>query len=180
MEWKKFFTLTVWKEDERGRHPYFHSELSVPEIAVEDVLLSKFLDQGLTPQEIGRLTLGHRKILHSLHFFNSLEFHRISENFMQRLSREEDQELRFHTTAGGIYLFLALIKHSPDPLKNKSIYCETTEIPIPVMQLPPTPTVGLKLIYSPQARSYLAGLPSLWGRPEVLRLFDKKEWAHVA
>ncbi|HXH76490.1 MAG TPA: hypothetical protein VNJ08_16080 [Bacteriovoracaceae bacterium] len=175
MDWKTFFNFTVIKYDINGNHPYFHSKLFVPnKFPIEDLLVTKFDNWNMTESEKRRLTLNLRKILHCHHYFNSLEFERISGNFIERLVDDKDDELHFSTEGGGVFLLLAVLKGQHPGLKRKKIICETSEIPIPIMRLPLENNLQMELHYRPGSKSFLAGFPSLWARPEVLQLFDTK------
>ncbi|WPU64062.1 hypothetical protein [Peredibacter starrii] len=165
MDWKDFFKLSVIKEGPSGGHPYFHSELKVPEnFSMEELLIKEFDHLELTPQEKKHLTINHRKILLRERYFHCAEFERIVLNFLERLAHEKDQELTFSTSGGGIYLFVALLKH-PEVLKEKKLICYTSEFPLLNAKFSQGKEPNLVLIHKKEAPSYFKNLPTLWQSP---------------
>lgn len=167
----------VVKKKSESSHPYFQSSLRVPEeFNMEELLVSRFDDWNLTEDEKKRLNLNLRKILHCHHYFNSVEFERISGNFIERLLNEKGQELHFCTQGGGVYLFMAVIKAQPRILEGKKIVCETSEVPLPIMKLPHINKLQVQFIYRPENISFFAAFPSLWAKPQIIQLFDPKSF----
>ena len=183
MDWKEYFKLMVFKVSPEGNRPYFQSQISIKEeIPMGELLMEKFERKfRLTPSESKRFSLEHRKILHCQRYFKSKEFERIFINFTERLSHEKCQELVFETHGGGVYLFMALMRYQGREFDGKTITCITNEIPLPILKLPLKSTVNIRFIYRPYGINYFSIFPSLWSRPEIIRLFDKKDWkSHVA
>lgn len=178
MDWKNFFNLKIMLHEASGTRPYFQSPLSVREdIPLEDLLLGRFDKWQLTPSESRRLTMEHRKILFNHHYFNSKECERIFLNFLERIAKERESHLHFSTKLGGIYLFLWAMKHQGNELKSKVITCETSEIPLPVLRVPLTSHNAITLVYKADNEGVFSSFPSLWSRPEIIRLFDRKKKA---
>ena len=165
MDWKDFFKLTVMKDGPNGGHPYFHSELKVPEnFSMEELLIKEFDHLGLPPHERKYLTINHRKILLRERYFHCAEFERITQNFIERLAHEKDQVLTFSTSGGGIYLFVALLKH-PLLLREKKLICYTTEFPLLNAKFVQGQEPNLILVHQKEAPSFFKHIPTLWQNP---------------
>lgn len=163
MDWKDFFRLSVIKIEATGTHPYFHTELKVPEdFSMEELLLKEFEYLDLSPEEKKHLSINHRKILLRHHYFNCAEFERIAENFIERLSHEREKMLTFSTQGGGIYLFTALLKSSHRLFEGKKLICYTSELPLKGTNFNLGQEPNLQFIFRSQRPSYFKHLPSLW------------------
>jgi hypothetical protein len=181
MDWKNFFKLIVFKEEPAGIRPYFMSHLIVCDsIPLECLLIEKFNRLRLTSSEKKLFSMDHRKIIHSHHYFKGLEFKRIFENFRTKIISDNDSHLHFFTQAGGVYLFIELMKDRDPQLKNKKIICETTEIPLPLLRIPLRSTIEFRLIHNPSVQNWFGAFPSLWAKSEIIRLFDHKNKETVA
>jgi hypothetical protein len=172
MYWKEFFNLTVMRNGNDGKRPYFSSTLQVPDLfSIDDLCLTKFEHLNLPENEKRNLTLSLRKIILSHHYFNSMEFERIFLNFFDRLIHEKSQDLNFSTQGGGIHLFLAALKANDSRLREKRITCTTHEPLLPMIKAPPIHTGNLHFIYEPVGKNFFGSLPSLWRHPELKILF---------
>lgn len=176
MDWKDFFQLSVMRETKDGTHPYFHSELKVPEeFSMDELLLKEFDYLGLHETEKRHFSLNIRKIILRHHYFHTAEFERIANNFCERLLHEKDRELTFTTTGGGIYLFLLLLSQRAPCLNEKKLICYTSELPIHLSKLHVELTQDIRLIYRPEGRSFLKNLPGLWQNTHLIALFEVDE-----
>lgn len=172
MEWREFFRLTVMKEGPNGIRPYFSSLLQVPDsFSIEELHLSNFDYLGLTETEKRHLSLSLRKIILSHHYFHSMEFERIFQNFFDRLIQEKDNQLSFITQGGGAQLLLGALKTNHPSLFGKQILCTSSE---PLFIGPrtyiPEGNINLKFIYQPTGKDYFGKLPSL----SLIKLFSTK------
>lgn len=172
LNWKEFFKLAVLKETMNGPHPYFHAELKVPEeFSIEELLMEEFEFLNLPEREKKLFSLSLRKIFLRHAYFKSREFERIADNFLEKISQEKDQLLTFSTQGGGIYLFLALMKH-PLALEEKKLICYTSEFPLDIMNLNELDSKHIHFILRPHGRSYLREIPSLWQNSNLIDLFQ--------
>lgn len=163
MDWKDFFRLSVIKVEATGTHPYFQTELRVSEdFSLEELLIKEFEYLDLSPEEKKYLSIHHRKILLRHHYFNSPEFDRITENFIERLSNEKEKLLTFSTQGGGVYLFIALLKSSHRLFEEKKLICYTSELPLKGTRFDLSQEPNLQFIFRSQEPSYFKHLPSLW------------------
>lgn len=175
MDWKDFFKLTVVRETIQGSHKYFHAQLHIPEeFAMNELLMREFDHLELNDRERKLLNVSVRKIILRHKYFKSREFERISENFIERLSKEKDQLLTFSTSGGGIYLFMALLKNQPAFLKEKRLICFTSELPLDIMRIEPE-TTDVHFILKPNGRSYFRDFPTLWQKSNLIDLFEVNE-----
>lgn len=163
MEWREFFRLIVMKDGPNGIRPYFSSLLQVRDnFSIEELQLSNFLHLGLTELEMRQLTLGHRKIILSHHYFHSMEFERIFQNFLDRLIQEKENQLSFIAQGGGAQLLLAALKSNHPGLANKQILCTSSE---PLFIGPrtyiPEGCNNFKFIFQATGKDYFGKLPSL-------------------
>lgn len=176
MDWKDFFKLTVTRETLQGSHLYFQSELKVSDnFNIDELLMSQFLYLNFTDREKRLFTINIRKIFLSHHFFKTHEFERIAENFIERLSHEKDQLLTFSTSAGGIYLFLALLKNAPPFLKEKKLICYTSELPLKILNFDHLINNDVHFILRPHAKSVFKDFPTLWQQSNLIDLFEVNE-----
>ncbi len=174
MDWKEFFKLVIYQETKKGLTPFFKAELSVPDqFPVHELIMGQFEHWNLSENEKRRLSIGIRKILLCHDHFQTQSFKSIVSEFEKKLALNKSSEINLVTHGGGIYLFLALMKSSPKLSMNKTIMCHTSELPLPIMKVPPS--CNLKLVYRPNTKSYFADFPSLWQESELLSLFDKRE-----
>lgn len=172
MDWKEFFRLTVLRETLEGSHLYFKEELKVPtQFSMDELLLKEFEYLDLSEQEKKSFSLNLRKIFLRHQYFNSLEFERISENFISRVAREKDQFMTFSTYGGGIYLFIALLRRSQSILKEKKLICYTSELPLDVLRIDELTQPQIHFILRPHAPSFLRPLPTLWQNTHLIDLF---------
>ncbi len=173
MNWKDFFKLTVLKETMDGTHPYFQAELRVPEeFTMEELLMKEFDYLELNDREKKLFSLNLRKIFLRHQYFNSREFERISENFVEKLSQEKDQLLTFSTCGGGIYLFMALLRGPAPFLEEKKLICYTSELPLDIMKRGEGFSSNFHFILRPQGHSFLLNFPTLWQKSNLIDLFQ--------
>lgn len=176
MDWKDYFKLSVLKETPQGPHPYFHSELRVPtEFEMEELLLHRFDHLNLPEKERKNLSLQLRKILVRHHYFASIEFQRIVENFIHRIVSEKERKLIFSTQGGGIYLFVALLNHPEKVLLDKKLICYTSEFPLSSIKIESEPQNDIQFILRPCKRSFLKDVPSLWQNSHLVDLSEASE-----
>lgn len=163
MEWREFFRLTVMKDGPNGIRPYFSSLLQVRDnFSIEELQIENFAHLGLSETEMRFLGLGLRKIILSHHYFHSMEFERIFQNFLDRLTQEKENDLCFLTRGGGAQLLLAALKSNHPNLTKKQILCQSSE---PLLLGPrtyiPEESSNFKFIYHPTGKDYFSKLPSL-------------------
>ena len=176
MDWKDYFKLTVLKETPQGTHPYFHSELRVPdEFGMDELLLHKFDHLNLPENERKNLSLQLRKILLRHHYFSSLEFQRIVQNFIHRVVSDKERRLTFSTQGGGVYLFVALLNHPENVLLDKKLICYTSELPLSSIKIEQVPQNDIHFILRLHAKSFLKGVPSLWQNSQLVDLSEVGE-----
>ncbi len=172
MNWQDFFQLRVYKETLTGTSPYFEQELRVPqEFSMKELLLEEFSGLNLSEQEKKHFSLQVRKIYLRHSYFKCREFERILNNFIKKLSEDKDQILTFSTTAGGIYLFMGLLKESPLLLQEKRIICYSSELPLDTLEVPRYSS-HIHFILRPHSQSFLRGFPSLWKHSHLIDLFQ--------
>lgn len=175
MDWKDFFTLTVVRETIQGQHKYFHANLQIPEeFAMNELLMREFDYLELNDREKKLFSLNVRKIFLRHKYFKSKEFERICNNFIARLSKEQDQLLTFSTSGGGIYLFMALLKDPPTFLKEKKLICYTSELPLDIMRISEESN-DVHFILRPHSRSFFKDFPTLWQKSNLIDLFEVNE-----
>lgn len=175
MDWKEFFNLTVVRETITGSHKYFNANLQIPdEFSMDELLMREFEYLELNERERKLFSLNVRKIFLRHKYFKSREFERISENFIERLSKEKDQLLTFSTSGGGIYLFMAMLKSPPAFLKEKKLICYTSELPLDVMRISEESN-DVHFILRPHSRSYFMNFPTLWQKSNLIDLFEVNE-----
>jgi len=175
VDWKDFFTLNVVRETITGSHKYFHANLQIPEdFAMNELLMREFDYLELNDREKKLFSLSVRKIFLRHRYFKSREFERISENFIQRLAKEQDQLLTFSTSGGGIYLFMALLKNPPTFLKEKKLICYTSELPLDIMRISENSN-DVHFILRPHSRSFFKDFPTLWQKSNLIDLFEVNE-----
>ena len=178
MYWRDYFELKVEKVTAAGARPYFEARLQLPgDFTFDELKISNFSHLPLSERERKLLAPELRKILLRLHSFNTLEFQRIGKIFCDRVLHEKEKHLRFKTTAGGVYLFMFLMREFPQGLENKIIDCTTSEIPLSVMKLLPGTMPNLRLTYRPQKDSFMDDFPGLWQDSLLLELFEIDEQA---
>jgi hypothetical protein len=176
VNWMNFYRLSVAKHKSHHAHPYFESQLHVPEnFSMHDLIMPRFEHWNLTEYEKKKLSLNLRKILLCHDHFLSKDFEKITDQFIKKLHHEKDQVLQFNTHGGGIYLFLSALKQEPMLFQKKEIICHTSEIPLSIFNVPKRKT-HLQLIFRPQTQSYLTDFPSLWQESELLSLFELKDY----
>lgn len=176
MDWKDFFKLSVTRETLEGDHLYFQAELKVHEnFPIDELLMREFLYLNLTDREKRLFSINIRKIFVNHHYFKSPEFDRIADNFIDRLASEKEQLLTFSTSAGGIYLFMALLKKSPKFLNEKKLICYTSELPLDIMTICHGPSEDVHFILRPHAQSYFKDFPTLWQKSNMIDLFEVNE-----
>lgn len=172
MDWQEFFHLRVYKETLTGTSPYFEQELKVPqEFSMGELLLEEFASLNLTEEEKKNFSLQVRKIYLRHNYFKCREFDRILNNFIKKLSEDKDQILTFSTTAGGIYLFMGLLKESPLLLQDKRIICYSSELPLDTLDVPRFSS-NIHFILRPHSRSFFRSFPSLWKDSHLIDLFQ--------
>lgn len=172
MDWQEFFHLKVFKETLSGTYPYFEHELRVPrEFSLEELLLEKFTALNLSEEEKKHFSLQIRKIYLRHNYFKCREFERILNNFIRKLSEDKDQILTLSTTAGGIYLFMGLLKQSPMILDEKRIICYSSELPLDTLEVPRFSS-HIHFILRPHSQSFLRKFPSLWKDSHLIDLFQ--------
>lgn len=172
MDWQEFFHLKVFKETLSGTSPYFEHELRVPrDFSLEELLLEKFTALNLSEEEKKHFSLQIRKIYLRHNYFKCREFERILNNFIKKLSEDKDQILTLSTTAGGIYLFMGLLKHSPMILDEKRIICYSSELPLDTLEVPRFSS-HIHFILRPHSQSFLRKFPSLWKDSHLIDLFQ--------
>ena len=137
--------------------------------------MREFLYLNLSEREKRLFSINIRKIFVNHHYFNSPEFKRIAENFIDRLSHEKEQLLTFSTSAGGIYLFMALLKKAPRFLKTKKLICYTSELPLDLMTINHDISDDVHFILRPHAPSYFKDFPTLWQKSNMIDLFEVNE-----
>lgn len=173
MDWKDYFKLSVWRETPEGSRPYFQSELKVPEeFSIDELLMEKFDHLKLSERERKRFSLHLRKIFLRHHYFKSLEFKRIVENFSERLHNEKDVELTFSTNGGGIYLFMALLQNNDPILKDKRLKCYSSEIPLDILKIESPYLESIQFFFRSHSKSYLKDITGLWQNSQLIDLFD--------
>lgn len=176
MDWKDFFKLSVTRETQDGSHLYFQAELKVSEnFPIDELLMREFLYLNLSDREKRLFSLSIRKIFINHHYFKSPEFERITENFIQRLSNEKEHVLTFSTSAGGIYLFMVMLKKAPAFLKTKKLICYTSELPLDLMTINHCISDDVHFILRPHAKSYFKDFPTLWQKSNMIDLFEVNE-----
>ncbi len=172
MEWREFFRLTVLKDGPNGIRPYFSSLLQVRDsFSIEELHLSNFAHLGLSETEMRLLSLGLRKIILSHHYFHSMEFERIFQNFLDRLTQEKENDLYFLTLGGGAQLLLAALKSNHPNLAKKQILCTSSEpLFIGPRSIVPEECSNFKFIYHPTGKDYFSKLPGL----SQIKLFSSR------
>lgn len=176
MNWQNFFQLKVTQKIGNREIPYFSDELKVgPDFSLSELHLREFMELRLSERELKKFSLTHRKIFRRLEAFHSREFKRIADNFAARLLAEKRLDLSFSTSAGGIYLFIHLMRYEEE-LSRKRIHCRTTEIPFfGAKGFKPLPNLTLE--YRPDSRSIFDLFPTLWENSPQLILFEVEETA---
>ena len=175
-DWKEFFKLTVYKETLQGPRPFFLSELKVfEEFTLEELMLREFEDLNLSVAEKKLFSLSLRKIWLRHDYFKTAEFDRIAENFARLISSEKEQLLTFSTNAGGIYLFLNLLKYNPSLAEDKKLICYTSELPLRIIDQEGPPSPSVHLILKPGRETFFRNFPSLWHKSYLIDLSDVRE-----
>jgi hypothetical protein len=175
MDWKDYFKITVVRETLEGSHPYFRSDLRIKEqFSIEELLIKEFDYLHLNERERKLFSLSMRKIFLSQHYFKSLEFERVVENFAERISHEKEQLLTFSTSGGGVYLFSALLKKPPAFLKEKRLICYTSELPLDILKVNLMGKNDVHIILKPHSKSLFKD-PTLWQKPNLIDLCEVNE-----
>jgi hypothetical protein len=176
MNWKDYYHLRIQKNVQGTLRPYFEAELQVDtSFTFEELKIQNFESYSLSDLEKKRLTPEMRKVLLRLSSFNSREFERIGRIFADRILEDKSSHLEFSTSAGGVYLFLLLIKICPEIFEYKTIQCLTSEMPLEVMKPSKQLPQGLHFFYRPELNSFTDRLPGLWQETTYLDLFEIDE-----
>jgi hypothetical protein len=169
MQWKDFFKFTVMKSGKT----FFQDQLATPEdLPMHQLIISRFQHLQLNSIEKKKLSLDLRKIIVCHDQFHSKLFRQMVKDFQSKIEKCPEQELTFSTQAGGIYLFLNL--KASKALASKKIVCYTSELPLPLVSF--SKLMNIQFIYRPGRQSYLADFSTLWKEPELLTLFELKDF----
>jgi hypothetical protein len=176
VEWTDFFKIRVLRETLQGPHLYFQSELKIPsQFSREELSLDEFNHLHLSDIEKKLFSISYRKLYLRHRFFRTPEFDRITENFAERIATEKEQLLTFSTHAGGVYLFLNLMKQNHQILQEKKIICYTSEPPLQMMAIGQNANDRIHIILHPHKRSYFKDFPSLWDKSGLIDLYRAYE-----